>query len=226
MGGLPIDVLFRLGVQSVNGLSNAVALTLTGAGGSPDFFLLLQDLRRLQIAGLLSVRLEHNAAPAGTHSDFDRGRVYYSIAKTADPELLRVVDEVKRLLGMPPGVSEAQVVYGLSAERGQVAVLTRSMLGTLGQLALQIDVPPDDIARHLTFPTVGNIGLEQRPVVIIHSGVAAPADVFTAVQYRRTWFWIAEDDFDSKLAFTVLQILLALARTESPPGAIVTIPAG
>ena len=30
MGGLPIDVLFRLGVQSINGLSNAVALTLTG----------------------------------------------------------------------------------------------------------------------------------------------------------------------------------------------------
>jgi HlyD family secretion protein len=54
----------------------------------------------------------------------------------------------------------------------------------------------------------------------------SPADVFTATQYHRTWFWIAEDDFDSKLAFTVLQILLALARTENAPGAIVTIPAG
>ena len=63
MGGLPIDVLFRLGVQSINGLSNAVALTQTGAAGSPDFFLLLQDLRRLQIAGLLSVRLQHIARP-------------------------------------------------------------------------------------------------------------------------------------------------------------------
>ena len=85
--------------------------------------------------------------------------------------------------------------------------------------------PPDDVARNRTLPTVGNIGLEHRPVVIIHSGAAAPADVFTSAQYRTTWFWIAEDDFDSKLAFTVLQILLALARTEIPPGAIVTIPA-
>jgi hypothetical protein len=226
MGGLPIDVLFRLGVQSINGLSNAVALTLTGAAGSPDFFLLLQDLRRLQVAGLLSVRLEHHAAPAGPHINSDHGRVYYSIAKTSDPELGRVVEETRRLLGMRPGVSEAEVVYGLSSEPGQVALLTRSMLGTLGQLALQVDVPPDDVALHLTFPTVGNIGLETRPVVIIHSGPAAPADVFTAVQYHRTWFWIAEDDFDSKLAFTVLQILLALARTENAPGAIVTIPAG
>ena len=93
MGGLPIDVLFRLGVQSIDGLSNAVALTLTGAAGSPDFFLLLKDLRRLQIAGLLSVRLEHNAAPEGTHSNSERSRVYYSIAKTADPDLREVVDE-------------------------------------------------------------------------------------------------------------------------------------
>jgi hypothetical protein len=37
------------------------------------------------------------------------------------------------------------------------------------------------------------------------------------------WFWIAEDD-DAKLAFTVLQIFLALARTSRR--AIVTIPAG
>jgi hypothetical protein len=98
------------------------------------------------------------------------------------------------------------------------------ILGVLAQLSLQIDVPPDDVARHLTHPTVGNIGPELRPVVI-HSGETAPADVFTSVQYRRTWFWIAEDDFDSKLAFTVLQILLALARTEVAPGAIVTLPA-
>ena len=72
---------------------------------------------------------------------------------------------------------------------------------------------------------MANVGLEHRPVVTIHSGAAAPADVFTSVQYRRTWFWIAEDDFDSKLAFSVVQILLALARTEHPPGAILTIPA-
>ncbi len=111
-------------------------------------------------------------------------------------------------------VHEAEVVYGLSPKPGQVAVLTRSILGVMAQLSLQIDVPPDDVTRHRTLPTVGNVGPEQRPVVIIRSGAAAPAEVFTSVQYRRIWFWIAEDDFDSELAFSVLQILLAIARTE------------
>jgi hypothetical protein len=63
MGGLPIDVLFRLGVQSVNGLSNAVPLTQTGAAGSPDFFffLLLHDLRRLQFGLSVSSGTDSNS---------------------------------------------------------------------------------------------------------------------------------------------------------------------
>jgi hypothetical protein len=225
-GGLPIDVLFRLCVQSINGLSNAVPLTQTGAAGSADFFLLLRELRRLQIAGLLSIRFQHNAAPAGTHGHSDSGHVYFFLTMTRDPDLLAAVAQVKRLLGIPPGLSEAEVVYGHNKEPGQVAVLSRSMLAVLAQLGLQVEVPPDDVAQHRTLPSVGNIGLEHRPVVIIHSGAAAPADVFTSVQYRQTWFWIAEDDFDSKLAFSIVQILLALSRTENAPGAILTIPAG
>jgi hypothetical protein len=226
MSGLPVDVLFRLGVQSVNGLSNAVALTReTGAAGSPEFFQLLQDLRRLQIAGLLSVRVEHNAVRADIRSDSEPSRVYFLIATTRDPNLHTVVDEAKRLLGLASSASQAKVVYGLNPQPGQVAILSRPILGVLAQLSLQIDVPPDDIVRNLTLPTITNVGPEHRPVVIIHSGAIAPADVFTSAQYHGSWFWIAQDDFDSKLAFTVLQILLALARTEIPPGAIVTIPA-
>jgi len=225
MGGLPIDVLFRLGVQSINGLSNAVPLAQIGAAGSPDFFLLLRDLRRLQIAGLLSVRVNRETTGAITSHKSDGDHVYFSFGATRDPELLATAGEIRRLLALPPDETETEVVYGVVPRTGEVAILSRSMLGVLAQLSLQIDVPPEDVERHLTQPTVGNIGLEQRPVVIIHSGPAAPAETFTSVQYHRTWFWIAEDDFDSKLAFSVLQILLALARTETTPGAVVTIPA-
>jgi len=159
MSGMPVDVLFRLGVQSINGLSNAVALTRqTGAAGSPEFFQLLQDLRRLQIAGLLSVRVEHNEARADIRSNFGPSRVYFLVATTHDPDLRTVVDEAKRLLGMSPAVSQAEVVYGLNPQPGQVAILSRPILGVLAQLSLQIDVPPDDVVRNLTLPTVANVG--------------------------------------------------------------------
>jgi hypothetical protein len=118
MGDLPIDVLFRLSVQSINGLSNAVALTQSDAAGSPDFFRLLRDLRRLQVAGFLSVRLQHEAAHVIRHSKSDPGRVYFSFAATRDPSLLPVVNDAKRLLGMPAAATEVEVVYGVSAQPG------------------------------------------------------------------------------------------------------------
>jgi hypothetical protein len=136
MSGLPVDVLFRLGVQSVNGLSNAVALTRqTGAAGSPEFFQLLQDLRRLQIAGLLSVKVENNPARADIRSNSGPSRVYFLIATISDPDLRTVIEEAKRLLGMSPAVSQAEVVYGLDPQPGQVAILSRPILGVLAQLS-------------------------------------------------------------------------------------------
>ncbi|MBV9247690.1 MAG: hypothetical protein JO227_00385 [Acetobacteraceae bacterium] len=142
-------------------------LTPTGAAGSPDFFLLLRDLRRLQIEGLLSVRLQYQGARAAVRSTSAPSHVYLSFGTTHDPDILAVVDEARRLLRMLRDAIEAEVVYGISAQPGRVSVLTRSMLGVLARLSLQIDVPLDDVARHLTHPTLGNIGLEHRPVVII-----------------------------------------------------------
>jgi hypothetical protein len=237
MSGLPIDVLFRLGVQSTNGLSNAVALTDVGAAGSPDFFLLLRDLRALQVAGLLSIRLAQEPPPVsrpapggieppGTSGSSPASHVYLSVASSQDPALRSTAEEAKAFLGMRPETGQAEVVYGRTPEAGQIAVVTRSMLGVLSQLAIQIQVPPDDVTRHRTLATVGNIGPERRPIVIVYSGGKPPSDAFTSIRYRETFFWIAQDDFDSKLAFSVLQILLALARTQAAPGAIVTIPAG
>ncbi len=253
MIGLPIDVIFRLGVQSVNGYSNAVPLTKVGAAGSPEFFQLTHDLRRLQISGLLNVRisqihlLEGGDDMPGVTSDHPDASapppaldphasgihgvtglppyVYLSFTPTSDPELAAVAAEAKRFMNMPAYAREAEVVYGRSPDAGQVGIITRSMLGVMNQLAIQIDVPAEDVAWHRTLPTVGNAGPETRPVVIIHSGASAPSHPYTAVRYGRNWFWIDENDFDSKLAFTALQILLALARSPSPAGAVLTIPA-
>ena len=142
MGDLPIDVLFRLSVQSINGLSNTVALTQSSSAGSPDFFLLLRDLRRLQVAGFLSVRLQYEASHVISHSKSDPGRVYLSFAARRDPGLLPVVNEAKRLLGVPPAATEVEVVYGVSAQPGQIAVLTRSMRADFPHPALGQGLTP------------------------------------------------------------------------------------
>lgn len=232
LGGLPVDVLFRLGVQSVNRLENAVPLTERGSSGSPEFFRLIYDLRVLQIAGLVGVGLERDkdtgvAGSAAEHGSRVAGRVYLSFSASSEPRYAAALSEAKQLLGLAPGAEDAEVVYGrLPRAPGQVAVLTRSMLGVLSQLAFDIEVPQADVDLGRTPRTGGPSGVERRPVVVVHSGKVVPLEPFVAIEYQHSWFWIAEEDFDSKLAFSIVEILLALAKTVNPPGTIVTIPAG
>lgn len=238
-GGIPVDILFRLDVQSINGLDNAQALGGNNNQGSPLFFLLLHDLRALQIAGLLDGSLEDvkpalSSQKSGADAPGASGKppapaaqqTVLSFGATTDPALSTTEDEVRQLLGLKKGSDHAVVAYGTGAPSpGQIVLQTRPMLGILNQLAIQVDVPQEDVTAGLTRPTVGNVGIETRPIVAIRSGKKAPGTAFVSAHYRHTWFWIDNDDFDSKLAFSVVQTLLSLAQTPTAPGAVVTIPA-
>ncbi|MBB2159220.1 hypothetical protein HLH48_03350 [Gluconacetobacter sacchari] len=224
MGGLPIDVLFRLAVQSVNLISNAGSLGGDSGRGSPAFFDLIYDLRLLQLAGLLGIQLERS--PVAGDKDGLGDRVFLSIASSDDPDLARVARDTRRLLGMAQNDERVEVVYGGGRpRRGQIQLLTRTVLGVLGQIAYQIDVPKEDIASGRTRPTVKLVGRVTRPIVVIHVTKERPGAVFSWTTYNHKFYWIADDDFDSKLAFTMLQILLELSKTSKGPNTIVTIPA-
>jgi hypothetical protein len=237
LSGTPIDVLFRLAVQSVNGLQNAASLDAGNRGGSPGFYHLLINLRRLQIAGLLGARLapapqSTSGGGAGTGGGGDHPapppeqHLVLIIRDSQDAQLQSVVLATRRMLGLSRTAQEAEVIYGSGrAPAGKVAILTRPILGVLSQVGAEVQVPPEDIARGLTIATVNDSAIMTRPTVIIHSGQTAPKDVFSAAQYRRRWYWIDSDDFDSKVAFSILQMLVTLAATTPPSNTVVTIPA-
>jgi len=130
---------------------------------------LLHDLRRLQIAGLIGVP-EH---------------VFLTVTPAHDPALAAMEAEVLRLLDVPPRSTEVEVVYGrMPQSRVEVAMLTRSMLGVLGQLAFQIEAPQQDVARGWTVPSVGEVSIERRPTVLVRSGVAPPDNAFVTAEYQ------------------------------------------
>ena len=225
LDGLPIDVLFRLVVQSVNNLNNATVLTGKDGLGAGRFYLLLHDLRRLQIAGLLDVRLGlEKGAKEGREA---QRHVYAAIRKSDDPELRVVSAQTRQLLGLTPRQREFEIVYGRTpAESGQVAILNRSMLGVLGEIGYSADVPDADVTSGRTVSSMMTLGGERRPVVVVHSSQQEQADAVVEIRYGTTWFWIAGTDFDSKVGFALVQILLALARTTHTRGAVITIPTG
>ncbi len=236
LGGLPIDVLLRLTAQSIDGLSNVRGL---GAGpfggGSVRFYLLLHDLRQLQLAGAMTIRITNDTPQDSKNPDAKKEsgsgggaeHAYLVLSATSDSNLLAIQAEVRRLVHLDPQAEEAEIVYGPYPKHpGQVAILTRSMLAMLTQLAYEVEVPEEDIRSGRTPPTIGQVGIDSRPEVAIHSGPDAPDRRYAAIQYNDIWYWIDEKDFQSKLAFTMVQVLSALAATNHAAGAVVTIPAG
>lgn len=225
LNGTPIDVLFRLAVQSVNGLNNSSMLDPANRSGSPGFYRLLVNLRRLQVAGLLGIRLEPGKTPDDDKSKVS-GKLVLSIANSRDKDLQNQVVATRQMLGMTDQMKEAEVVYGSGRpEAGTITLLTRPILGVLGQVAAEVQVPADDIKGGRTIPTAEDAGVLGRPTVIIQNGDAPPKTTYSMVRYHDRWYWIADDDFDSKYAFSVLQTLLALAETDPQTSTVVTIPA-
>ena len=219
--GKPIDLLFRLSVQSIGPLRNMVVLggEQAEAAGDPRFFELLTEMRRLQVAGLLTVRFVRRK---------DSNQVFLGITDTSDRELQAVVVGVRRLLGMAPGQTEAEVVYGsVSSGPRQIAILTRPLIAALSQVSEEIEVPPADVeaGRTVAFSRLSSLGL--KPIITVHSGSSAPADAETAVTYGRSWFWIDQNDYNSKVAYNIL-MLLAATMTAAPAGQgpVLAVPAG
>ncbi|HKY89740.1 MAG TPA: hypothetical protein VJM11_01820 [Nevskiaceae bacterium] len=218
--GVPIDVLLRIAVQSAGPLRNTAALAGDDSAGDAGFFELIHALRRLQLNGALVLRVE-----AG-----DVQRVFLSIdpERAADVEVTRDAADVRRLLRLPEDLREVEIVYGAVARAaGQIAIVTRSVTGILTELGAQVEVPEREVASGATTPTVGTLGVESKPTIVIRCGAAAPADAYVSVQRQGTAYWIERTDFDSKFAFSVLQSLIALAQSDrASPAPVVTIPAG
>ncbi|WP_233888643.1 hypothetical protein [Paraburkholderia flagellata] len=220
-GGMPVDLLLRISAQSIGGLQNGSALGGEDSAGSAGFFQLLQTLRRLQLAGELNVE---------SRSENGKSRVYLALGATNSAQSPRVsadLARVRELLHLAADTRTYEIVYGPSAQGGnRIPMVTRSVLGILTNIGAQVQVPDAQVQSGATKPTVGLIGGETRPIIIVHQGPKAPADAYVAIDYEGTAYWVERADFDSKYAFTVLQNLMALAEADTSSKApVVTIPA-
>jgi hypothetical protein len=218
--GNPADVVMRLTVNVVNGLYNRFGGELRARPADPEFHLLLERLRRIQLSGGIGLRVRRIDREEAVLMTF-RGKL--------DPSIQAEVLAVRQLLGLDPGGTEFQVVYGsVAATDTQIAILSRSILEILIDLSSFIAVPEAHVADRRVTPTaeleVGPSG-PIRPLIRIESAPERPADAFLAVPYRGYWFWIDDRDMGSKRLFTFLMFIFTLVETGGREGApVLTIP--
>ena len=220
--GWPVDRVFQICVQSINGLNNRAGSMAFARQANPDFYRLLLALRRIQQSGGVGIRVKEEDGQLTTIIVFERNIGY---------ELREDVDMVRGLLGLDPEGHEFRLVYGhFSRSSGELAILSRSMMELLMEIATNVVVPPDDLEEGRVQPVLKEtteVPTDLSHILQIASGKHESTDAFVSVKYRNHWFWIDDRDPHSKGMLSFLMVLFSLAETGGTSGApLVTIPAG
>lgn len=222
--GWPVDLVFPLTVDSINGHRSQV---LAGSGrraGDEGYYRIINLLREIQKSGASGMRIEKE-------KDEKESTVLFFHKQLLSPELQATLSELNTLLGLKQGLGEARVNYGFIArDDAEIAMITRSMLHIMITLATQMEVPPEHVAEGrtpATAPLESYNGEQTKKLIEIGHSIEKPENAFAAVKYRNYWYWIDDRDFRSKRSFAFMMILFSLGESGNKQGLpLVTIPAG
>jgi len=148
-----------------------------------------------------------------------------------EPSVEEDIHFVRKTLGLDPSAGEFRVAYGsVAKDDKEVALLTRSILEVIVDLASYIEVPTAHVEEKRVNPTMPEEMVQGRPVlplIRISSSSEKPGETFIAVPYRNYWFWIDDRDLRLKTLFSFLMFIFSLTETGGKEGApIITVPAG
>jgi len=210
--GIPVDVVLRLAVQSINSIDNRRV-----AGGisrehvrpaDPAFYTLLEQLGRIQNAGDVGVR----AAPKT-----DELTLIFRPNRSA--AVNQSVRNVIKVLGLDPASREFRVAYGaVPRDNKEIAILTRSIYEVLLDISYTINVPDAHVLeRRVSSTPEGDLGPKGavEPLIRITSSWTQPDDAFVAVPYHGYWFSIDDKDPYSKNLFSFILLLFTFVETGS-----------
>jgi len=218
--GYPVDLVFQLTVRAVNEVYNRSARLMMRREADPEFYLVLDALRRIQESESVGFRIERRGTEDSALIMF---RSDGSKAIAEDTQFVR------KTLNLDPTATEITLTFGaIQRNDREIAMLSRSMFEILLELGANIDAPADHVKEGRAAPNAmaaKDANPRDQPLVRILSGTERPATVFAATRYRDRWFWVDDRDLRSKSIFTFLMLLFSLAETGvSAQAPVITIP--
>lgn len=213
--GWSLDRVFSVGIQEMNGLLNAP----TAAGPQPSRAPEYVDFR--EAVKLLRGMQRENKLLIGRNTGEDKIVLQFVRNSGQEPDALRF----KALLNLDPAQDKFYIVSAVEQpNKNTIAVITRPLISAMHYLAEGVESPERDIKAgkvRLT-TTDGDQPFDWQDllggVFRVRTSDSQPSDASVAVNYRGTWFYIADDDLDSKSTFVLLNQLIQLHSTAAPPG--------
>ena len=204
-----------------------------------------QDISDPIPASLMTADAVVKSAEAGTRFRLTSDRESYVLTRDKLKLFLRFddtaesehADELRALLELSPLLMEYELASadrvkgGVRDESGhltQVALDTRSLLGSMFFLSQGVEAPEAHAEANLITTTLNSDGtpFDWKQVVgelmTVHSQRTRPRQAAVAVKHMGYWFYIADDDLNSKSTFSLLGQIFAL-RAGGGKGAVPTL---
>jgi len=219
--GYPVEMVFRTLVHEINGIRNRYGGEARAHPADPEFYPLLEKMRKIQSAGAIGMRFKK----------IDQEETALMVFRPKrDAATDSLVHDIRQTLGLDSKASEFRVVYGsVPRDDQEIAILTRSILEVITDLSADIEVPAVHVEEKRVNPTFAKTAAgDTIPALIrVRSSSERPGDAFVSVRYRNSWFWIDDRDLRSKRIFSFLMFVFTLVETgEKGTAPIVTVPTG
>ncbi|MDH5575372.1 MAG: hypothetical protein OEY80_07820 [Nitrospirota bacterium] len=227
--GWSIDRVFGLTIERINDLSNAPRASGPTPENEPrykEFKRLLSLLRILQLDSHLEIGALRDPNSKDLVVLFKEG-----------PQQHNILEELRLLLNIFPDRPINKFIITdnfLDRRDDHWAVRARSIASVLFYLSQNIEIPNDHIVGGLVTLTKNNNGKlfnwNDTPagnVFKVRSSHQRPDNAFIAIPYRGYWFYIQDNDLESKSTFMLLQALFNLQAGQAKAIApTLTLPVG
>lgn len=213
--GYPADLVLGICVNSINGLENA----RIGADERPA------EPAFREVVTLLREDQKHGGVAFESRPGVGKKAMAMILRTPADDAMAKRNARIAQLLGVKAGIRELDVGYGsIPTGDTEIALLSRSILQVMGNVASSFDVPERDVAEGRVTATRRDAA--DAAVLRVHETAEKPADAFVSVRYRDRWFWIDDRDASSKRVFAFLMLMFSLTETGTAQSApVLTVPA-
>jgi hypothetical protein len=211
-------------VERINQLENAP----TASGPTPD-----RSPDRYEEFGRFLTLLENVRNKELIRSKIDAVSAELLVQIMSGPGDEKNITEIKGLLGLDPEEDVYSVSDDFLQERPDaIAIRTRSIMSILFYLSQSVEVPMVHEEAGLVTVTRSADGSifdwHETPagqLFRIHQSRERPESAFLAIAYRDHWFYIADNDLDSKSSFMLMSQLFSLnAGTIKSVSPMLTIP--
>jgi hypothetical protein len=222
-GWSPQDLL-RLTIESINDVDGRLTSHVPGA-------LELERIRAFrQMTDLLLAVASHRAIEMHRDAE-DPTERYLVFAEETDAETAGLIADLKTSLGLDADRSRFRVTDRYIRSADEITIRVRSFGAMLGLESRGIEVPAAHLeelrAVTMTLPAE-DPDVASLVRLRVRSQSERPADAFVAIRYQGYWFFIPDDDHESKEVFGLLGYLFQIQApaVQSVGGPVLTVPTG